>query len=281
MAGDWTKIEHALPDKPEVNTMSLKLRIEVDLVVGKLLRLWRWVDVHADIRANLNGHVSGIDDGWIDAHVRLVGFSDALRNVKWLRNKKGGVIFPRVGKHLGLGAKARAGEAVRKRMQREKCPDKGQDKGPDQRREEKRREEKRREDSEKSASEALACAAKTAAAGPQPAKPTKPRKRNLIWDAVVDSFALKIITKTDATRMGKVVRDLKAKGATPELIVAAVARYRAEWPSMECTPEALLKNWQKFSTDSVDNTTGASLKRGDKVVEEEKQRELALGITPQ
>ena len=136
MAGDWTKIEHALPDKPEVIAMSLRLSIEVDLVVGKLLRLWRWVDVHADIRANLDGHVHGVDNGWIDAHVRQDGFADALRFVKWLRNKRGGIIFPKIGKHLGEGAKARAGEAVRKRMQRGKCPDKCPDDRPDQRREE-------------------------------------------------------------------------------------------------------------------------------------------------
>lgn len=151
MAGDWTKIEHALPDKPEVIAMSLRLSIEVDLVVGKLLRLWRWVDVHADIRANLDGHVHGVDNGWIDAHVRQDGFADALRFVKWLRNKRGGIIFPKIGKHLGEGAKARAGEAVRKRMQRGKCPDKCPDVRPDQRREEKRIEEK-------SATEAVACA---------------------------------------------------------------------------------------------------------------------------
>lgn len=123
MAGDWTKIEHALPDKPEVAAMSVKLGIDEDWVVGKLLRLWRWVDVQAEIRANLDGHVSGVDNDWIDRQVKCEGFADALRSVKWLRNKRGGIIFPNIGKHLGEGAKARAGEAVRKRMQRKNCPD--------------------------------------------------------------------------------------------------------------------------------------------------------------
>ena len=144
MAGDWTKIEHALPDKPEVIAMSLRLGIEIDLVVGKLLRLWRWVDVHADIHANLDGHVHGVDNAWVDAHVRQDGFALALKSEKWLRNKRGGIIFPKIGKHLGEGAKARAGEAVRKHMQRGKCPDKCPDVRPDQRREEKSRREKRK-----------------------------------------------------------------------------------------------------------------------------------------
>lgn len=40
VAGDWIKVEHATPDKPEVVLMSSILKIDQDAVTGKLLRVW-------------------------------------------------------------------------------------------------------------------------------------------------------------------------------------------------------------------------------------------------
>lgn len=89
--------------------------------------------------------------------------------------------------------------------------------------------------------------AASAAASPKVARTRKP---DPIWDAVVDVFNLNPVTKSDKTRIGKVVRDLKAKGATPELIVQACDRYRAKWPDVACTPEALLKHWETFTVNT-------------------------------
>ena len=44
MAGDWIKIEHVTPDKPEVWEMAELLGIDADSVAGKLLRIWIWAD---------------------------------------------------------------------------------------------------------------------------------------------------------------------------------------------------------------------------------------------
>lgn len=50
-----------------------------------------------------------------------------------------------------------------------------------------------------------------------------------------------------ATRIGKVVRDLKDADAQPHEIADRAARYRAKWPDAACTPEALAKHWFHFA----------------------------------
>ena len=44
MAGDWIKIEHALPGKPEVMQMAEILGVDEMQVVGHLVCFWCWVD---------------------------------------------------------------------------------------------------------------------------------------------------------------------------------------------------------------------------------------------
>ncbi|MEY2727076.1 MAG: hypothetical protein RLZZ458_2943, partial [Planctomycetota bacterium] len=44
MAGDWIKIQHVTPDKPEVWQIAEITGLEADAVVGKLLRIWIWAD---------------------------------------------------------------------------------------------------------------------------------------------------------------------------------------------------------------------------------------------
>jgi len=39
MAGDWIKLEHTTPDKPEVFAMADTLGIDPDAVTGKLCRV--------------------------------------------------------------------------------------------------------------------------------------------------------------------------------------------------------------------------------------------------
>lgn len=79
MAGDWIKVEENMPDKPEVYGMAAQLGIEVDAVVGKLIRVWSW--------ASRNCPVSGRTDvrslSAIDRVAFMPGFANAMASAGW------------------------------------------------------------------------------------------------------------------------------------------------------------------------------------------------------
>ena len=75
----------------------------------------------------------------------------------------------------------------------------------------------------------------------------KPRARDPIWDAVCAEWGLSPERPSEKTRVGRLVRDLKIKGAAPDDIAAVRERYVAEWPEAADTPEAILKHWDRFS----------------------------------
>jgi uncharacterized small protein (DUF1192 family) len=87
-----------------------------------------------------------VSSDYIDRLVACPGFADALVEVGWLRVRRDHLELPEWSRHNGVSAKARAGEAARKRSQRNGDPSEkpnkmsGQMSGkcPDQRREEKR-----------------------------------------------------------------------------------------------------------------------------------------------
>jgi len=103
MAGDWIKIEHALPDKPEVFRLADLLGIDPDAVVGKLVRLWVWCD-----QQTVDGNALGVTDAFLDRITHQPGFSVALRKVGWLQVRSGSLAIPRFDRHNGQTAKARA-----------------------------------------------------------------------------------------------------------------------------------------------------------------------------
>jgi hypothetical protein len=72
-------------------------------------------------------------------------------------------------------------------------------------------------------------------------------RRDPLWDAVVHHFRLRPVAKSEKSRVGRVVRDLRAKGAEPDDVGRRIERYRAAWPNITCTPEALLKHWDAFA----------------------------------
>jgi hypothetical protein len=103
MAGDWIKIEHSLPDKPEVMEMASILGIDADAVVGKLIRVWTWFDNHTDdgdapvtVRALLN-RCTGVSD-----------FVSAMEQVGWITDLNGRLNVSRFDRHNGQTAKTRA-----------------------------------------------------------------------------------------------------------------------------------------------------------------------------
>ncbi len=103
MAGDWIKIEHATPDKPEVVRMAGMLGIDQDAVVGKLLRLWIWAD-----QQTVDGNGISVTDLFIDRCTFLPGFANALRQVGWLEGRDGRLSIPNFDRHNGQSSKQRA-----------------------------------------------------------------------------------------------------------------------------------------------------------------------------
>lgn len=103
MAGDWIKIESTTPDKPEVFAMAATLSLDPDAVVGKLVRLWAWVDSQS-----LDGNAVSVTNVTLDRITFCAGFAAALRSVGWMTGDDGLLSFPNFGRHNGKTAKARA-----------------------------------------------------------------------------------------------------------------------------------------------------------------------------
>lgn len=114
MAGDWIKIEHVTPDKPEVISMAEILDIDQDAVFGKLCRIWIWAD-----QQTLFGCAVSVTEKFVDRVSGVVGFAAAMKKAGWLVTEKGNLTFPNFSNHNGQTAKTR-GLAV-KRMQRSRC----------------------------------------------------------------------------------------------------------------------------------------------------------------
>jgi hypothetical protein len=103
MAGDWIKVEHTTPDKPEVFTLAELLQIDPDAVTGKLLRLWIWAD-----QQTIDGNARSVTFALLDRIAGQRGFADALAKVGWLQVVDGGVVFSNFERHNGDTAKKRA-----------------------------------------------------------------------------------------------------------------------------------------------------------------------------
>lgn len=74
----------------------------------------------------------------------------------------------------------------------------------------------------------------------------KVRARCLIWDALEAVFYPSGIAPGQRKHVGALVRDFKAKGATPEEIHKRVERYKRAWPDHACTANALMEHWDEF-----------------------------------
>lgn len=103
MAGDWIKIEHTTPDKPEVVKLAVILGIDQDAVVGKLLRLWIWVD-----QQSISGNAITVTNSFIDRLTFSPGFAVGLVKVGWLSGREGLLTIPNFDRHNGQTAKNRA-----------------------------------------------------------------------------------------------------------------------------------------------------------------------------
>jgi hypothetical protein len=123
----WIKITTNLTTKPAVSAIGMQTHEAPHAVVGRLLMVWCWADP-----LTVDGFVAHADAKLIDRVAGKRGFAAAMGAVDWLALEDGGVRFPNWERHNSRSAKARAGEAERKRMQRadtpahgspEECPD--------------------------------------------------------------------------------------------------------------------------------------------------------------
>lgn len=110
MAGDWMKIEHETPDKPEVLAIAAELEIHPDEAFGKCFRVWRWFD-----RQTENGNAASVTPALLERYLGVTGLCTAMQNVGWLVVENGSVSVPNFDRHNGVTAKTRALSARRQK----------------------------------------------------------------------------------------------------------------------------------------------------------------------
>jgi hypothetical protein len=140
----WIKLRTDLLNDPAVYKMAAVLRIDRFSLVGRLAAFWGWADQHA-----VDGAVDGASSQVVDDVVSLVGFSDAMVSVKWLKLEADRIVIPNHDRHNGANAKERSLKSERQAKWRAKTPSEKPSKhvdgavdGQPSTREEKRREEK-------------------------------------------------------------------------------------------------------------------------------------------
>jgi hypothetical protein len=84
----------------------------------------------------------------------------------------------------------------------------------------------------------------------------KTRPPDPVWDAVAATWYPSGIPPSQKGAIGKIVKDFKALGATPEEIAKRKARHESEWPKVTCTPRSLVKHWDQFREGTGESATG-------------------------
>jgi chorismate mutase len=122
MAGDWLKMTHALPEKPEVLAIAGKTGANRLEVVGRLFVLWRWFDNHTT-----DGNALGVTSLTLEECLfgagGNAGFVAAVVSVGWLIESECGIRVVKFDSHTSESAKERAQTA--KRVAKSKSKGKG------------------------------------------------------------------------------------------------------------------------------------------------------------
>jgi hypothetical protein len=115
MAGDWIPMRTNLEDDPTVIFISRATKLQPDHVVGKLHRLWAWIDSHTE-----DGSLRGIDAAWVDQYVKRRGFACAMSGAPdpWLKIDDAGISIPNFEHWFGTSAKRRLMDTRRKQIVR-------------------------------------------------------------------------------------------------------------------------------------------------------------------
>lgn len=115
MRRPWIKVETATPDKPEICTIAASLRLSEDAVLGKLVRLWSWVEVN-----HIPANDLGVTKEFLDKLVGRKGFSSAMIDCGWLLEGDGKLGLKNLERHNGSAAKVRALTAHRVALHRKR-----------------------------------------------------------------------------------------------------------------------------------------------------------------
>jgi len=80
-------------------------------------------------------------------------------------------------------------------------------------------------------------------------KPAAPRERNELWDAIVEACGWdgQPLTKTQQGRTASAAKELREIGASPDEVKRRAIHYRAKYPGMDVTPNALAANWASIA----------------------------------
>jgi len=232
MPGDWIKLEKTTLTKPEVFQLADILGVDRATVVLALLTVWCWLDSEC---AECNA--PSVTESALNALSGVTGFTQAMVQVGWLEPLEHGYCIPNFERHLSKSAKRRALTARRVqggRTQNVTLPALHQ----------------RYQSKSKSKSIEGRVLPST---DPAP----RARERDPIWDAVVVEFFSKLdtkkIPKTTATRIGRIVRDLKAYAdCTASEIATRRKRMVREFGEKGDTAESLAKHWAKFGRGGAD-----------------------------
>lgn len=115
MRRPWIKVETSTPDKPEICAIATMLRMDTDSVLGKLIRLWSWVEV-----TRVPANDLGVTREFIDKLVGRKGFAAAMVSAGWLDEKEGKLAILNLDRHNGGLAKVRALTAQRVALHRKR-----------------------------------------------------------------------------------------------------------------------------------------------------------------
>jgi hypothetical protein len=105
MAGDWIKVQHVTPDKPEVWQIADRLGIDPDAVVGKLIRVWIWADQQT---TGGTCNAPSVTKALLDRVAGVTQFCAAMIDAGWLEETETGIEFRNFDRHNGTSAKKRA-----------------------------------------------------------------------------------------------------------------------------------------------------------------------------
>lgn len=236
MANDWIPVSVSLPNKRKVLAIARSTKRSKHEVAGLLSHFWGWASGES-----ADGFLSGVT--FTDL-VESVGGDEelwqAVADVDWLLVEDGGLRVPESDEWITRGAKARL-MATKRQVE---CRDRKR--APQQKESVTKLSRLKRDKSVTTEQNRTEENSNTSEAAP--------RERDEMWDSVVANFPIKPNTKSDCTRIGKLVRDLKLKHAIPSEIPARIGAYQARYKNIPVTPEGVLKHWDSLATGSVPNS---------------------------
>lgn len=213
MAGEWIKLTHESPDKPEIVELAGILNIDHDAAFGKCVRLWIWVD-----QQSVDGNDFIVTPAFIDRLTNCPGFSQGLLKVGWLKARNGKFSIPNFDRHNGQTAKGRA--LTKDRVKRHRNAHFVTHPLPEGEGEELKN-------------------------PPDPPPPGYQKFRPIL----LTLFGIENPSMADDQELYQTFLDLKAKKASTAELKRRIAIYRGKYPDLPMTQRAILRNWHTLKAD--------------------------------